>query len=143
MKLFEHYLSENFTSGVEGYSKPVSPMKRHKLPNLDDYDSFYDDLIQSGHNITQYNDYPDGYTPTQSEYNEDKVENIIKSRKTLSPILVSSDDYIVDGHHRWKAAVDSGKNIDIKKISLPYYELMSFLNDKSYVVNKKIHENKG
>ena len=40
--------------------------------------------------------------PTQSNFSVDKILNMDEASKRL-PILVSSDDFVLDGHHRWLA----------------------------------------
>lgn len=142
IKSFEEFLDENFTSGMATYVKPIGLVKRHKLPNIVDDDAFVEDITSSGISVREYADTTTTFTPTQSEFNDDKVNSIVKNKSFDKPILVSSDDYIVDGHHRWKAACVSDVNISVKKIDMNYTELCDFLDDKSYVANKKINEGK-
>ena len=53
---------------------------------------------------------------TQSNFNVDKIVDKISNIKTLGkakPLIVSSDNYIIDGHHRWfskKTLVESNTN---------------------------------
>lgn len=142
LKTFEQFIAENLTSGMATYVKPMGTMKRHKLPNIIDDKAFVEDIETCGHCVTEYADDTSIFTPTQSEFNNDKVQSIIKNKSFDKPILVSSDDYIVDGHHRWKAACDSDINISVKKIDMTYTEIFDFLDSKPYVANKKINEGK-
>jgi len=53
---------------------------------------------------------------TQSDFNKDKIVKAMGRIKTIGqakPLLVSSDNYIVDGHHRWLAARNGGASIPI------------------------------
>ena len=40
--------------------------------------------------------------PTQSEFNPEKIRNM-PAASAAKPILVSQDNYVLDGHHRWIA----------------------------------------
>lgn len=62
---------------------------------------------------------------SQRAVNKAKVQSIIKeikSGKVLPPIIISSDNYIVDGHHRWIAYKLLKKPIKCIKIGLPQKE---------------------
>lgn len=61
----------------------------------------------------------DSYSPTQFDFDQDKVDRIIEDDKKRSkPILVSSDGYILDGHHRYQAASQSGLAATVIEIDL-------------------------
>lgn len=68
--------------------------------------------------------------PSQGEIGVEKIaKNALKSDKKLSKktIVVSADDYIVDGHHGWAGAlVGQGKNFEMNalKIQMPIRELL-------------------
>lgn len=55
----------------------------------------------------------DTLKPTQLEYNEGKIiEMDLDFAKNGKPIIVSADDYIIDGHHRWvKLFLDCQTNL--------------------------------
>jgi len=56
----------------------------------------------------------DDLKPIQNDYIKNKVDNIAKqidSGTKMNPIFISTDNYIVDGHHRWLA---------YKKLSMPF-----------------------
>jgi uncharacterized protein (DUF1015 family) len=62
--------------------------------------------------------------PYQKDYQKDKVKSIYKDLTTIEdikPIIISNDNYIVDGHHRFLAALlKFGKKSSIKAIKLNY-----------------------
>lgn len=140
IKTFEQFISENLTSGMATYVKPIGTVQRHKLPNIIDDNAFLEDVVTDSIGVTEYADKTEVFTPTQNEFNMDKVRSIVKNNSYDTPIIVSNDDYIVDGHHRWKAAQYSGIDITVKKIDMAYTDIITFLKDKSYVANKKINE---
>lgn len=82
-------------------------------------------------------------TPTQSEFNAEKVKAICTSISDGSykeePILVSNDNKIVDGHHRWKANVESNtKEISTEVVDMTFDDLFKFLDNKTYVVKRDV-----
>lgn len=140
IKTFEQFISENLTTGMATYVKPIGTVQRHKLPNIIDDKAFLEDVVTDSIGVIEYADQTEVFTPTQNEFNMDKVRSIVKNNSYDTPIIVSNDDYIVDGHHRWKAAQYSGIDITVKKIDMAYTDIITFLKDKSYVANKKINE---
>lgn len=62
--------------------------------------------------------------PVQNEINGDKVRSMVTT--VDKPMLVSSDGYIMDGHHRWQKAVWDNTALRIVRLSmkiLPLIEL--------------------
>ena len=65
---------------------------------------------------------PRNLKPAQDEINGDAVADIIKEGKVFTnPLVVSEDNYIVDGHHRWAAArkTKPNKPIPVMVIKAP------------------------
>jgi DNA-binding LacI/PurR family transcriptional regulator len=52
---------------------------------------------------------------TQSDFDKDKIITMMMER-TTKPIIVSNDDYVLDGHHRWLA--DHNKKIRKQRLGL-------------------------
>jgi hypothetical protein len=61
---------------------------------------------------------------------------------TAKPIIVSHDDKIIDGHHRWEACRQAGCEVKTRKTSLKADELFDFVKGKPYVEKKGLHEDK-
>lgn len=81
--------------------------------------------------------------PTQDQFNNDKVKSIVMSIRSgapQTPIIVSNDNYIVDGHHRWAAYDNIGTPAPVVRINTDVNSLLDFLKDKPYVQNKSINE---
>lgn len=81
--------------------------------------------------------------PIQKSVNQDKIDNLISKPYTIraQPIITTSDDYIVDGHHRWVAAVQIGdENIECIVCNCPLKQFLKLAHDfpTSYV--KSVHE---
>ncbi len=45
--------------------------------------------------------------PSQSEFDIDKVEGMMKKDELKGMVIVSRENQIIDGHHRWLAAYNS------------------------------------
>ena len=89
-------------------------------------------LLKAGLSISKGKMTPQKLKPSQKQIYKSKVDKIISKSdpNTIKPIIISSDNYIVDGHHRWVAfllgfpnhkinfirlGVDRDKAIDIYK----------------------------
>ena len=62
-------------------------------------------LLKAGLTISKGTISPKQLHPSQKEIYKSKVDTIISKSDpyTIKPIIISSDNYIVDGHHRWAA----------------------------------------
>jgi hypothetical protein len=68
---------------------------------------------------------PSKLKPTQSELNQAKVDVLVKAKTYRDkPINVSDDGFILDGHHRWAAAVQAGVRIPVRRYSVPIARLV-------------------
>jgi ParB-like nuclease domain len=56
-----------------------------------------------------------------------------------NPIIVTSDGYVLDGHHRWAAALALGRNWDAYVVDLPIrkaFEVAGDFNDRHNIEGK-------
>lgn len=67
-------------------------------------------------------------SPTQVEFSQERVD-AIPEEKLLEPILISQDDYILDGTHSWVKAwqKDRMATIPTIKIALPVEEALEYM----------------
>ena len=91
------------------------------MPQMDEATTkkFIEHLADKGHKVTNEDQYASYLRATQNELNGGKVAGIAKSMRSgehekgpeaaqvYKPprMVVSTDDYILDGHHRWAAKV--------------------------------------
>ena len=140
MKSFEQYLLEvldvpNIDAGLK--------KRRHTMPQLSDFDAFVKDLKNEDIGMSDSSMKPSDLTPTQSNFNEDKVKSMVTEGNWKSkPIIVSKDGYVIDGHHRWLAANEAGSKVACRVIDLNAEDLLQFVDGKSYVEKKGINESK-
>lgn len=89
--------------------------------------------------------------PTQDEINEDKVYNFIShyfddekaSKKDKNRYIISKDNYLLDGHHRWAAdlEMDDTQKVHCYKIDMPIKELLSRAKRMNLSSKKDINDN--
>lgn len=129
MKTFEEYLTE------------LTTRRRHTMPQLTDFEGFKKDLQSSGIKMTLDSVKPHTLDPTQSNFNQDKVDRM-KSEGGWDnkPIISSRDGYVIDGHHRWLAAKQLKQRIKTQVIDMDAEDLLDFCKDKDYVEKKGINE---
>jgi hypothetical protein len=88
----------------------------------------------------------DRIIPIQEDANKQKVENIsneIQKGKKLNPIIISSDFYIIDGHHRYLAHINLKKEkIDCFQIGYPKLSAFYLYSKISKKINKSVNEEK-
>lgn len=84
--------------------------------------------------------------PVQKEYNREKVDIIKKQEKDIKdfPFIISKENYIMDGHHRWVAFSEINEKYPVRvvQVNLPITELIR--KTKGYVGSeiKNIKENR-
>jgi len=78
----------------------------------------------------------------QGEFDKEKIAaNIEKMKQSpLKPIIISKDGYVVDGNHRWLAAMNAGVKIPAYRISIKGMKLLNLTNKYPKVVNKAVGE---
>jgi len=85
---------------------------RKDLPQIKrgDYEEFFEFLEDNGAYITHLNILPTRLTAIQGEFSDNGVIRQILKNKTneKKPVIISKDNYIIDGHHRWLVALNLG-----------------------------------
>jgi len=107
---------------------------RTELPQIksDDVPEFIKWLETLGVQSERINNFdPKELIPIQKQINLDKVSGMVAKKGLDSlasdkPVMVSSDNHLIDGHHRWYALYDLGHpEISVVKIDMPAEELIS------------------
>lgn len=161
-QLFEE-TQANVSSGIATNPKPLTPIQkrkmldegeldipnletsknkmRHGLPQITNFEEFVKAIKDNGGDITDTELSPDTLIPTQKNFNSEKVKDIVEKEKEGYPIIVSEDDYVVDGHHRWLAMHHTNKKIKCRKVSMALDDILELCKDASFVTKKTINEN--
>lgn len=101
-------------------SKNTLGIKRADMPQIksDDYPEFIEYLKQNGAILkNQKNVSADILKPIQSEFSDAGIEKQMQKKGVRKKVIVSSDNYIIDGHHRWLVAVNTGDTVDVLRIT--------------------------
>lgn len=84
--------------------------------------------------------YTKGLKPTQNEFNGDKIQTAERFRdlNTNYLTMISKDNYILDGHHRWLAEYNRDNNSMIKviHINLSIKKLITLTKNFKHVTYK-------
>jgi len=66
----------------------------------------------------------------QGEFDQNKIKANMEKLKAgpLKPIIVSMDSFVIDGNHRWVAAINAGTPIIAYKANVPGNKLMDITN---------------
>ena len=104
-------------------------ISRAHMPQIapDQRDNFIKSLEREGisHQFTRIA--PIHLKATQGEFNLDKVRSIIDKKPPMNPVIISKDNFILDGHHRWLADynIDKHEPTPMLKIDLPILDLLA------------------
>lgn len=121
---------------------------RNKMPQIrsKDMDEFFRYLKDNGARFKEH-DIPAGQLkPIQSEFNDVKVVQGIQrqlSGEGKKPVLVSSDNYVIDGNHRWLSMLNKGPDENVKTIqvtNMPVRKLLQLTLDFDKVEFQDIKE---
>lgn len=120
-------------------------LDRRHMPqiNAENMTDFFKYL--SGKNIKTSNELikPSELTATQHQFNKDKLSSIandISQKPSKSRIIISKDNYVMDGHHRWLAHKYLGKDIGVVRVDTDVDNLFDIMHDYPKSFTKKLKE---
>lgn len=67
--------------------------------------------------------------PTQAEFSPERVGKAKDFTSGDRSILVSSDGYVLDGHHQWLAKRDQGQDVKVIRLDAPISELLPVVHE--------------
>jgi len=115
---------------------------RDLMPQINDKNKFIKNIRESGVSFKEEKIDPKNLKSTQSEFDMEKITSMMfEPSLNKYVIIVSNDNYVLDGHHRWIVAYNKNQKIKAIRVDLPILELMRLaktFEDKSY---KPIVEN--
>ena len=127
----EHYGTEGLAEFkiVKPDTKDTMGIKRNQMPQVatKDYPEFLDYLKDNGAHFTKDTVPADSLKAIQGEFSDQGVEKALRLSKIEKPIIASSDNYIIDGHHRWLAALNTGVDVNIFRVDIPGQELLQLV----------------
>ena len=116
-------------------------IKRNQMPQVatKDYPEFLDYLKDNGATFSKDTVPADSLKAIQGEFSDHGVEKALKLRKIEKPLIASSDNYIIDGHHRWLAALNTGVDVNIFRVDIPGKQLLQLVKDFPKTTYKDIY----
>lgn len=132
--------------------KIVKPSKtlgvpRHKMPQILSkyYGEYKKHLNSNGVTVTTRRINAKDLKPIQKEFHDEKiVSSMFRSLdgEAEKPLITSSDNYIIDGHHRWLAAKNKNPNLPLLvwQASVNIDELLDLTKNFKHTTYKKLKE---
>lgn len=71
----------------------------------------------------------DSLRPTQAEFSPAKVRQALGYTGGDRSILVSSDNYVLDGHHQWLAKRQAGEPVKVIRLNAPIRQLIALAHE--------------
>lgn len=155
----DFYGGVNTTAGMATYQPVMGQVfkrnklheyKRIEMPQIADHDAFVADMTR------KFDSYytlvsKDVLEPTQTEFDQEKVDRLKELFKTditniynksLVVAYCDSVAYIIDGHHRYYAVLQSEQlnYISCFVVNCQPDVLIEYLNGQVYTINKKLKE---
>jgi len=110
-----HGLNENIDIGL--------PFARSEMPQIGAAKSFIKYLKDNDVKSAPMKVDPDKLKSSQMEFDNDKVQGL-RDNPSSNPIIVSNDNHVIDGHHRWIADKLEGRPCNAYVCDLPVLDLM-------------------
>lgn len=110
--------------------KPSLGIRREDMPQVPGgvKPKFLNQLRADGVSVDMETVDPATLKPTQGTYNAENMDYLRTEAKAgrfdASPILVSQDGRVLDGHHRWAVAAMEGMKLPIARVGLPIKQLL-------------------
>ena len=125
-------------------SKDTKGLKRSEMPQIhkDDYKEFIDYLQDNGAKFAKYTMPAKQLKATQGEFsNKGVVKQALKQLRgePRKPVIASEDNFIIDGHHRWLLAWNTGDSVDVFKVNKPADELLKLVKKFPKTTYKDIY----
>lgn len=140
---FKAYLNEKVD--LPAKSKTLG-INRKDMPQID-HEHMNDFLSYLKANDVSYSKEsvdPDTLKATQNQFHIAKIQAIMDKIESgdykKKRIVVSENDYVIDGHHTWIAHKNLDKKIDVIRIEAKAKNIVSLMHDFPKSYTKKLHE---
>ena len=119
-------------------------LKRVEMPQIhkDDYNEFIDYLKDKGAEFTKQTMPAKQLKATQGEFSDKGVMKQIDKQmrgEPRKPVIASQDNYIIDGHHRWLVAWNTGDTVDVFKVNIDANKLLKLVKEFPKTTYKDIY----
>lgn len=129
---------------VKPDSSSTKGIKRADMPQIanKDYPEFIDYLQDNGAEFTKQTMPAKALKATQGEFSDKGVLKQIQKYidgAPKKPVIASEDNYIIDGHHRWLVAWNTGDTVEVYKVNMEADELIKLVLKFPKVTFKDIY----
>ena len=130
----------NFKQPNIYYPKQSLGLKRNEMPQIRKqflpilFETLSRDGIKYEDSIVSAN----RLKPSQNEINIDLTKTMSEEALQRKTIIVSSDNYLIDGHHRWYYAFENNIPVKITKIDLPIEEALNYIRQLDFIEQDEI-----
>jgi hypothetical protein len=141
MRSFDQWLLEGSPDDIMIPNEDLAIRRnRANMPKLSDLAQFQTDLRTSGVGYDVRMVDPMKLKPGQRNFDMDKVREFQQTTNpTLDmPLIMSRDNYVVDGHHRWIAAANNNVPIMAHHVDMDFQDLIELLNTLQYPQNRHV-----
>jgi hypothetical protein len=144
MLRFKQYLGEKVD--LPGESK-IGDINRKDMPQIDTkhLGEFTDYLKEKGVDVSEIQLDANKLKASQNQFHKAKIEKMmdsIEDGKKMKSIVVSSDNYVIDGHHNWIAHMNLGKEVPAIKFDVKREKLIDYMMEFPKSYTKKLYEEK-
>lgn len=115
-------------------------LQRRSMPQIIDQEDFKQFLRKSNISFSKNTIFSHKLKPTQKHLNPEKIIKLLKSSKSdTKPIIISSDNYVIDGHHRWAVSVIKNEPIVCLVVNRNAKNLLEvILDDYENIIKKSL-----
>lgn len=144
MKSFRQYIFEKVD--LPSKSKTLG-IDRKEMPQIDGKhtNDFISYLKRNGVSSSKKKMDPNKLKATQHQFHKEKIQSLMDYMENGNydekHILVSKDNYVMDGHHRWLAHKNTDKDISIHHIEANAKDLINMMHEYPKSYTKKLYEN--
>lgn len=88
-------------------------------------EAFFNSLKDQGIAVLRETVAPSSLLPTQNEINAAKVGEMLGRKKDMREVMISKDNYVLDGHHRWATAATLDVESPNAHVKMPVFRIMA------------------
>jgi len=116
---------------------------RSRMPQVakEDYDELFAYLKDAGVHVKAEGEVAEKLRPIQKDFADKGVEKALDKRHDIKPVIISSDNFLIDGHHRWLAQMNIDRTVMIPVIraDIPGDQLLGLISKFTKTTFKDIY----
>ena len=138
MKSFKQLKQDIVYEAIVNFKRSLG-IDRENMPQVPEkeYPHFFQEMKKMNIKVTKKRSKVGDLFPTQKAYNDIAVNLLVKQRpsKLHKALLISKDNYLLDGHHRWAALkeIDPNQTIEVYEIGADVMAALEILKNYSRV----------